>query len=74
MFCVCHVIFMFWVLVSLLISQICSGNSVALSKYLNNYLKTNYVRTPSCRTELCPDDPLGYARFAHFYLVVLYRV
>lgn len=66
MFCVRHVIFTFWVLISLLVSQICSGNSVALSKSLNNYMKTNYVRTPSCRTKLCPDDALGYAGFWSF--------
>jgi hypothetical protein len=66
MFCVCHVIFRFWVLISLLISQICPGNYVALSKSLDNYMKTNYVRPPSCRTKLCPDDALGYAGFWSF--------
>jgi len=66
MFCVCRVIFTFWVLISLLISRICSVNSIALSKSLNNHMKTNYVRTPSCCTKLCPDDALGYAGFWSF--------
>jgi hypothetical protein len=61
-----HVIFTFWVLISLLISQICSGISIALSKSVNSYLKNNYVRSPSCRTKLSLDDPLGYAGFWSF--------